>query len=447
MSRTFLRLLWILLVGLCAQSATANDGWPDQIGGKDGFFNLGRAMQHMPGYPAKGSDIEKARFVAAKMGAVAQKYNLKPGTWHNATLAISRYCGKKDPEGAGPLKTEKVGNCGEWSFAFYNILQGAGLKSGSQVIFGVKAIPFTSTPVPYGEKFFWGADTAVIVEEADAQGRRSRRVFDIFNAARNGRDGIPTDASLKDWSDKPLTESDRWADESEASWSSRLGDATVKSGDTQELIPALPKKYIARNAPRPTNTATLDAAIAQCIKLNGTLSGYGPKPGHPGQIDVQCSCMPGFVVGAGNICVSQHDLAVAECNKTNSVLKSLDAKTGKIVCQARQAKCGAGMVPGPGGACVSQRQVAIAECNKRGMNLKSLDPPTGRIECQSRQAVCPAGTFLSSGRCLTKRELAVAACARKNSTLARFDEKTGRIECAPAARSSACCNARGDCTC
>jgi hypothetical protein len=190
-------------------------------------------MRNTHGFPINGSDLQKARFVFAQMGLVAQMYGLKPGSgWPLSQFVIGthRFCGN-DPENTDSLKgAGHWGNCGEWSYAFAEILGGAGVIN--RVVYG------DASCEPGVSAFFGGNDTTVIVEERSKDGGVSRRVFDVFQAAYQSTTGIPTVQTLRDWGDLPLTDEDRWQGESVSWLSDGVGKPCVKDGVTQTVLDA-----------------------------------------------------------------------------------------------------------------------------------------------------------------------------------------------------------------
>ena len=157
----------------CAQA-----GWPTSVSGPTGFADLGKAMSEDPGFPHGGSDVQKAEFIFLHMGVVANKYGLKAGSGAGPRAWVIRVDRNfTDPENADSLKgCTGYGNCGEWSYAFSEILGGAGVVS--RPVFAAK----TCTRDAKDDKFT-DTDTTVIVEEVLPNGTVSRRVFDTFRAA------------------------------------------------------------------------------------------------------------------------------------------------------------------------------------------------------------------------------------------------------------------------
>lgn len=204
----------VILLSLAAvSSAEGSSHWPRSISGPSGFEDLGRAIRKDPGFPTKGSEVEKARFIFSRLPEIAKKYGLDAGSggvMSNAVIGASRL--KSDPENADSLKgCTGWGNCGEWSYAFQQILAGTGVTS--EVVYGDKE----------GGKgrslAFNGTDTTVFVRERTPGGAESRRVFDPFRAAYHGSNWQPTAASVTDWSDRPLTDNDKLPrDASRYSW-------------------------------------------------------------------------------------------------------------------------------------------------------------------------------------------------------------------------------------
>jgi hypothetical protein len=217
-------------VGL-AQAATH---WPASISGPTGFQDLGKAITKDPGFPAKGSEAEKARFVFSKLPEIARTYDFEAGSgglMSNTVIGVCRM--KGDPEGADSLKGwSGWGNCGEWSYAFSEILGGAGVES--RVAYGDKK-GGTGYSAGHG-----GTDTMVIVEERTPDGAISRRVFDPFRAAFHGTDDRPTAGTVAAWSDRPLTDNDKLPrDAGQTSWQSdpRINKPFIKDATSQSPLP------------------------------------------------------------------------------------------------------------------------------------------------------------------------------------------------------------------
>jgi hypothetical protein len=160
--------LLVLLVGV-ESPARAASHWRSDVSGPTGFQDLGKAITKDPGFPAKGSEAEKARFVFSKLPEIARKYSFEAGSGgllSNTVIGVCRM--KGDPEGADSLKGwSGWGNCGEWSYAFSEMLGGAGVQS--RVAYGDKK-GGTGYSAGHG-----GTDTMVVVEERTPDGAISRR--------------------------------------------------------------------------------------------------------------------------------------------------------------------------------------------------------------------------------------------------------------------------------
>ena len=141
-----------------AVDGTAPPGWPESISTKDGFNKLGRAIANESGFPKNGSDIEKARYVYGRLDKIADVYDLEAGSGLPLSQAvIGAYRFGSDPEGADSMKgATGWGNCGEWSYAFSEILGGAGVPS---------RMVFADTKKTGSSWGHGGTDTTVIVEE------------------------------------------------------------------------------------------------------------------------------------------------------------------------------------------------------------------------------------------------------------------------------------------
>jgi hypothetical protein len=242
----------MLLVCLTPSSGCgAPQYWPIDLSADTGFNDLGQAIKKEPGFPRHESDIEKARYVFSRMAEVASRYGLESGTggfMSNTMIGLGRF--RFDPENADCLKTNVAwGNCGEWSYAFSEILSGAGV-SANTVAYGDKA-GGSGRSLGFG-----GTDTMVIVEERAPDGRTSRRVFDPFRAAFHSGTHQPTPETLAEWGDIPLTDYDKWRDETVVSWQSRdvIGKPYIKrSYDEAELqlIPDPKRDPRAYDRPKP----------------------------------------------------------------------------------------------------------------------------------------------------------------------------------------------------
>lgn len=226
-------LTLILNCPLFISFAIADDtsSWPDSISKSTGFHDLGAAIKSEPGFPSDGTDVEKARYVFGRLPNIAKKYDLKMGNghpWSNLVVGITRI--GNDPENADPLKRyPHWGNCGDWSYAFSEILTGANVPA--RVAFG------DSTSDQGYSNAFNGTDTMVIVEEKASDGRVSRRVFDPFRAGYHSGTNQPTEESIKDWEDIPLSDQDKWLDEQTMSWQKMVGKKYVKDAGNQQKLP------------------------------------------------------------------------------------------------------------------------------------------------------------------------------------------------------------------
>lgn len=266
---TWLHALAILVFSavMIGKGAAAPAGWPATISGQSGFNDLGKVIMREPGFPASGSPVEKARYVFSRMADAASTYGLKSGSGgivSNTVIGLYRLT--NDPEGAECLKgAVGWGNCGEWSYAFSEILDGAGVVS--RVAFGDSA---GGAGASMG---FGGTDTMVIVEERSPDGKLSRRVFDAFRAAFESGKEQPTAESLKDWGDLPLTDGDRWQDETTTSWQSVLGKPFIKDAVTEQVIDLAPDARVdPRHTPRPSGAARKFArSIAILLDASGSM--------------------------------------------------------------------------------------------------------------------------------------------------------------------------------
>lgn len=252
-------LLCLMLILATASPSTATPpGWPASISGDSGFADLGRAIKNEPGFPANGTEIDKARYVFSRMQNVAQSYGLKSGSGGLVSnIAIGLYRLRNDPEGAQCLKGRVGwGNCGEWSYAMSEIFGGAGVNN--RVAYGDKSGGTGSS------LRFSGTDTMVIVEERSPDGKVSRRVFDPFRAAYHSDTSQPTPTSLQEWGDMPLTDYDKWKDETRQSWQNSIVPLKpfIKEASTQsELV--LP--FQARIDPKTTNRPKTTPAKPGCV--------------------------------------------------------------------------------------------------------------------------------------------------------------------------------------
>jgi hypothetical protein len=234
-SLTTITALLALLFVVAHPSSAIPPGWPDTISTESGFADLGRAIRNEPDFPASGTRIERARYVFLRLRDVAQSYGLKPGSGKPlSNLVIGLYRLTDDPEGAQCLKGAiGWGNCGEWSYAMSEILAGAGVTN---------FVAFGDESGGTGSSFFFtGTDTMVIVEERSRDGKVSRRVFDAFRATYRMPEDLPTARSLQEWGDMPLTDYDRWKDETRQSWQDRVVKPFIKEATTQMEIDLRPR--------------------------------------------------------------------------------------------------------------------------------------------------------------------------------------------------------------
>jgi len=260
-------VLIIAGVLIAGSGAAAPAGWPTSISDQNGFSNLGKAIQNEPGFPAKGSDVEKARYIFSRMDEAATVYGLKSGSGgviSNTVIGLYRL--GNDPEGAECLKgAVGWGNCGEWSYAFSEILGGAGVTN--RVAFG------DSSGGAGASLGFGGTDTMVVVEERSPDGKLSRRVFDVFRAAFHSGQNQPTAASLKEWGDLPLTDNDRWKDETTVVWQGKVGKPFVKDAATEKIIElTLSSRLDPRNTNRPQSASSQPLARSIVILLDASSS-------------------------------------------------------------------------------------------------------------------------------------------------------------------------------
>jgi hypothetical protein len=211
------------------------EGWPKNLSSANAFWNLGLAMTKMDGFPTGGTQFDKLKFVYLHMDLVAQTYDLEAGTGYplsQAIVGINRACGliAPDPEEAESLKKgDHLGNCAEWSQAFSSILAGAGV---------VAHVVYADMSCKPGKSLgFGGTDTTVIFEERDFDGRISRRVFDVFQAAHRSSSNMPTAETLWNWGNLPLTDADRWKGEIGPSWlKDMVRKPCVKDGSSESVL-------------------------------------------------------------------------------------------------------------------------------------------------------------------------------------------------------------------
>jgi len=202
------------------------------------------------------------------MGIITKKYGLQPGRgWplSNIVIHLSRLYNwaYPDPEGTDSLKGYfGWGNCGEWSYAVLEIFGGAGITC--RVAYG------DSDPRTGSSLAFWGTGTMVIVEDRSADGKISGRVFDAFNAAYKSPTSIPTDETLQQYGDVPLTDNDKWKDERRLSWQAMTGKKYIKEATSLALLPdAAPGSRLwPGNTPRPIRAQAVPTG-------SGTSSGNG----------------------------------------------------------------------------------------------------------------------------------------------------------------------------
>jgi len=227
-------LLFLAIVPICQ----GKSHWPESISGENGFYDLGQAITKDPGFPSRGSDVEKARFAMSRLPEIAKKYGLDAGSGGKVSdsyVGLYRKFGS-DPEGADGLKGALGwGNCGEWTYAFQQVLAGVGVQS--------KPV-FADKEGGAGHSGgFTGTDTTLYVEERTPGGAISRRVFDAFRAAYHGTDYQPARQSVDNWKDVPLTDNDRLPrDRGGSSWQNQIGGKPFikDAGNQTELSPQQP---------------------------------------------------------------------------------------------------------------------------------------------------------------------------------------------------------------
>jgi hypothetical protein len=242
-------------------------GWPASIQTPTGFQDVGRAIASERGFPSDAPDVEKARFIFLRMPAVAQAYEIKSGSANLVSQAVIGLwrLGPADPENAEALKScIGWGNCGEWSYAFSEILKGGGVNS--RVAYG------DSSGSAGSSLSFNGTDTIVIVDEwSPKRDKTSRRVFDAFRSAYHSGTSQPTDATIKKWGDVALTDADRWADEPPViSWQTMVGKPFVKDAGTQTVFVAVGSRLQPGPAKRPVWIGGIWAEGAVKITQDGT---------------------------------------------------------------------------------------------------------------------------------------------------------------------------------
>lgn len=219
-----------------------SESWPESVSDKRGFAKLGKAIILEPGYPAKGSDVEKARHIMSRLPAIAQKYNLRAGSggvFSQAAVGIARFVdnvmqalGRGDPENAATLKSAGVGNCGEWSWAFSEILTAAGVTN--------KVIYADNSSEKGASLAHTGTDTAVLVVDLDKDKRPVNRVFDPYQAAfYDPKKRQPTADSVALWTDLPMTDADQSPQDRKsikAVWQKQVVKPFIKDAVTQDLL-------------------------------------------------------------------------------------------------------------------------------------------------------------------------------------------------------------------
>ena len=212
-------------------------GWPSSIKGDNGFHRLGEAIAREPGFPKYGSDVQKARYVYLRLPEIQNTYRLRASySVEGLSILYHRWTGK-DPEAADALKNSGVGHCGEFAYAFSQILAGAGI---------VNVPVYADKSKEPGYSFtHGGTDTTVIVYEDTPDRKRSRRVFDAFRAAWEGSWGHPTPSSLSDWGDLPLTDDDKLPRDFKShkmSWLKKVVKSYVKHASFETLLQDLPPR-------------------------------------------------------------------------------------------------------------------------------------------------------------------------------------------------------------
>lgn len=269
-------------VGLGGPSlpAVRPPGWPQDLSGPNAFQDLGVAISREPGFPRRGTDIQKASYVFDRMREAVSQYGLraaqasgtddvrvaagrpeiaKPaGTLAGAAVgaklgtpggligvgagavlggaagyfAGDRLSGGDDPENNGGFKRSGLGNCGEFSYAFQSVLGGAGVDA--TVIYA------DSQANPGASKTNAGTDTALYVSQQLPKGERlpgnppqSRRVFDWYRDTLHRQRGD----SDRSWMNVPMTPADRRKSEADTdTWLQVLLPAKTYVKDQQHAV-------------------------------------------------------------------------------------------------------------------------------------------------------------------------------------------------------------------
>lgn len=260
---------------------TVPENWPTKITADDGFAKLGQAIQSEPDFPKTGSATDKANYVMTKLPLVAQYYGLTAGSgWppSQALIGISRAWewvmdkvgGPVDPENTGGLKgVTGIGNCGEWSYMFSEILVGAGVDNS--VVFA------DVSPNPGASSSHSLTDTAVMVIEKLPGGRTTRRIYDSYQAAYYHDSGKPDDTSVKLFTNLPLSPSDMTAADkaqkypSKPIWLHEMKKPFVKDAKTETVIdePEQKTARLGRLKGMVKNTVDDTAVAGAAVEISG----------------------------------------------------------------------------------------------------------------------------------------------------------------------------------
>lgn len=238
-------------------------GWPSSISTKDGFARLGQAISREKDFPRNGSDTEKARYMMSRLPEIARSYHLSAGSGGFASQVsvgasrlwdgFSGLWGGRDPENAPGLKGPTgSGNCGEWSWAFSEMLTAVGVNN--TVVFG------DNNPNPGASLGHTGTDTAVTVVEKDPGGRVIHRIFDPYQAGYYNAKTLKPDAkSAAFFSDLPMTgkdvtDDDRSTGKDQVRWKedlikkAHIKEARHNKSGSEKLLEEGPSETLSRLA-------------------------------------------------------------------------------------------------------------------------------------------------------------------------------------------------------
>jgi hypothetical protein len=229
------------LICLCSQlpahSVNNVEHWPSGLAQREHSFNkIGAAIAREPGFPLNGTDAQKGQYLFSRWPDVVEHYGLTAGTGSrpsDITVGTLRLFDGVDVDGNASLKSALGrGNCAEFTYAFQDVLKGAGVESHAM---------FADNDANQGiSDDFTGTDTALYIEDKRSDGTVVRRVFDAFRLTYEHQQmGESYADAVKQFGDAPMTDADVLPRDAKGrgTW---LGDMTkkfVKDALTQSVLP------------------------------------------------------------------------------------------------------------------------------------------------------------------------------------------------------------------